>query len=86
MPDKKKKFSETKVGKFLKGAGSTITDVLGDALPDKGVLGVLKNLIENDDKLSTQDKEAALNMLKLELEDVQNARDNETSKGYICKL
>ena len=44
MSDKKpkKKFKETKVGKFLLGSGSKIVDVVGDMLPDSGVLGIVK--------------------------------------------
>ena len=40
----KKKFSETKVGRFLIKAGSTI----GEALPKSGYLGVLRGLIADD--------------------------------------
>ncbi len=81
MPDKKKKrFSETGLGKFLKGAGSTIIDTVGDVLPDKGVLGIVKGLIDKDDTLTAKDKETALKMLDLEFRDVQNARDNETAR------
>ena len=45
MSKPKKKFKETKVGKFLLGTGSNIIDNIGDALPDQGVLGIVKNLI-----------------------------------------
>ncbi len=80
MPKTKKRFSETGLGKFLKGAGSTIIDTVGDVLPDKGVLGIVKGLIDKDDTLTTKDKETALKMLDLEFRDVQNARDNETAR------
>ena len=59
----KKKFSETKVGKFLIGAGSTI----GKTLPNTGFLGVLKNLISKDNKLSASDKETALKLLEIDI-------------------
>ena len=52
MSKNKKPFKETGLGKFLLGAGSTIIDVVGDALPDKGLLGVVKNLIDKDPDLN----------------------------------
>ncbi len=58
----KKKFKDTKVGKFLSGAGSSIIDSFGDVLPDKGVMGVVKNLIKKDPVLPAEDKEKAFNL------------------------
>ena len=46
----KKKFKETKVGQFLLGK-SGVLDSLADVLPDKGLLGVVKNLIDKDETL-----------------------------------
>ena len=45
MSKPKKKFKETKVGKFLLGK-SGIINVIGDILPDRGALGMVKNLID----------------------------------------
>ena len=59
----KKKFSETKVGKFLSQAAPNILGVAGDILPDAGVLGMVKNLIQKDDVLPPEDKEKALKLL-----------------------
>ncbi len=44
----KKKFKDTKVGQFLSGAGSSIIDSFGEVLPDKGIMGVVKNLIKKE--------------------------------------
>ena len=41
----KKKFGETKVGKFLSKVAPSILGVAGDILPDAGILGMVKNLI-----------------------------------------
>ena len=75
MSDKKpkKKFKETKVGKFLLGSGSKIVDVVGDMLPDSGVLGIVKNLIEKEDPkiLPPEDKEKALKLLELDQIELQ---------------
>jgi hypothetical protein len=68
---KDKKFLDTKVGKFLKEKGSKILDVAGELLPDKGGLGIVKNLIEKDDSMSKEDKDFALKMLDYEMVDAQ---------------
>ena len=47
MSKDRKKFKDTKVGKFLLGK-SGLLDSIGDVMPDKGLLGVVKNLIDQD--------------------------------------
>jgi len=51
----KKSFKETKVGKFIT---DKLPGFVGDILPDKGVLGIVKNLIDNDPELSAEDRAA----------------------------
>lgn len=82
MSDKpKKKFKDTKVGKFLSKVAPSVLGVAGDLLPDAGVLGVVKNLIEKDDSISPEDKAAALDqvrsMYELEVADRDSARNRE---------
>ena len=49
MADKiKKKFKDTKVGKFLIKVAPGILDIAGDLLPDAGVLGMVSNLIKSN--------------------------------------
>ena len=48
MSKPKKKFKDTKVGQFLTDKVPGILGVVGDVLPDAGVLGVVK-LIEKED-------------------------------------
>ena len=67
----KKKLKDTAVGKFLKGAGSNIIDSLGDVLPDKGVFGLVKNLIKKDPELPAEDKEKALALLNQDTVEMQ---------------
>ena len=67
----KKKLKDTKVGRFLKGAGSSIIDSLGDVLPDNGVFGVVKNLISKDETLPQEDKEKALALLNQDTIEMQ---------------
>ena len=61
----KKKFKDTKVGKFLIGKGGVFTS-LTDSIPDKGLLGLVKNLINKDESMPQQDKEMALKLLEMD--------------------
>jgi hypothetical protein len=77
----KKKFKDTKVGQFLKTKAPKILEVVGDVLPDSGVLGVVKNLINQSDEISPEDK-AMLNehlreMYEIEVRDRESARNRE---------
>ena len=67
----KKKFKDTKVGRFLASVGSTLGDGMGDILPDNGVLGVFKRLIAKDNTLTPQDKETALKLLEMDSQEIQ---------------
>jgi len=66
----KKKFKDTKVGQFLLGK-SGVLDSLADVLPDKGLLGVVKNLIDRDETLPPPDKEMALKLLQQDIVEAQ---------------
>ena len=71
MPKEKKKLKDTAVGRFLAGAGSNIIGSLGDVLPDKGVMGLVKNLIKKDPELPAEDKEKALALLNQDTIEMQ---------------
>jgi hypothetical protein len=66
----KKPFNETKVGKLL-----------NKVLPDKGVIGVLKDVLDLDESLTPEDKEKAAERLiqayEAEVEDRDSARKRE---------
>lgn len=71
----KKPFKETKVGKFL---FNKLPNLAGDILPDGGVLGVVKNLIDTDDSLPPEEREVLLKELyELEIADRDSARQRE---------
>ena len=70
MSKPKKKFKDTKVGKFLLGK-SGIVDVISNILPDRGALGMVKNLINKDPDLPPQDKEIALKLLEQDMTELQ---------------
>jgi len=63
MSNNKKTFKETKVGQFLLGK-SGIVNAIGDVMPNQGLLGIVKNLIQKDTELPQQDKETALKLLE----------------------
>ena len=82
----KKKFSETKVGKFLLDKGSNLFNVVGDVLPDNGVLGVVKNLIDKDNTMPQQDKDIALELIKqdqIEMQEVTKRWVADASAGWL---
>ena len=68
--EKKKPFKETKVGQ-----------ILSKVLPDKGITGVLKDIIDLDDSLSPEDRESAAETLlkayEAEVSDRDSARKRE---------
>ncbi len=70
MSKTKKKFKDTKVGKFLLGK-SGIINVISNILPDQGALGMVKNLIDKDKDLTPQDKETALKLLEQDMVEMQ---------------
>ena len=67
----KKKFNETKVGKFLAHAAPGILGTVGEVLPNNGVLGLVKNLIHKDPALPAEDKEKALMLLEQDMTEMQ---------------
>ena len=67
----KKKFNETKVGKFLSKAAPGILNIAGDVLPDAGIFGLVKNLIHKDPVLPAEDKEKALKLLEQDMIEMQ---------------
>lgn len=81
--DNKKKFKDTKVGKFLVQKGPSIVAAVGDVIPDAGVLGIVKKLIEKEDPvvLPPQDKETALKLLEQDVIEMQ-----EISKRWVSDM
>ena len=66
----KKKFKETKVGKFLIGEKGLFKE-FSEILPDNGFLGVFKRLLDKSDNITPQDKETALKLLEMDLVEMQ---------------
>ena len=78
----KKPFKETKVGKLL--------GKVGGLLPESGVLGVLKEVIDTDDSLTPEEREDAHNALleayKAEVLDRESARSREVEVSKSGKV
>ena len=76
MPNKK--FKDTKVGQFLL---KKLPGFAADILPEKGILGVVKNLIDNDPDITPEEKaqlhEELVELYKLEVADRDSARKRE---------
>tara|TARA_R110000772_G_scaffold6548_2_gene22933 strand:+ start:4033 stop:4467 length:435 start_codon:yes stop_codon:yes gene_type:complete len=75
----KKPFKDTAVGKFLL---EKVPGLVVGVLPDKGILGIVKNLIDSDSSLTQYDKDMLLKELyQLEVEDRDSARKREVEKA-----
>ena len=87
----KKKFKDTKVGKLLTDKVPSIVGLVGDALPNAGVLGVVKGLIqkEPDIILPPEDKEKALKLLEQDMIEMQEVtkrwQSDMQSDSYLSK-
>jgi len=82
----KKKFKDTKVGKFIL---SKLPDFVSKTLPDSGVLGVVKNLIDADENLTAEEKQQyhreIVEIYDLEVADRDSARRREVDVAKYGK-
>jgi hypothetical protein len=89
-----KPFKETKLYKFLSEKAPKVLNVIGDVLPDKGVLGIVKNLIDSDPDIPAEDKlefqkllqDHEKEMYALEIDDRKDARDLYKSDNQLQKI
>ena len=85
----KKKFKDTKVGKFLSTAAPNILGLASNLLPDAGALNIIKNLITKDPALPPEDKETALQLLEqdmIEMQEVSKRWDSDMkSDSWLSK-
>lgn len=56
MKQEENKLRDTKVGEWLSSKSPKILDIVGDLLPDQGVLGVVKRLVDTDPDITPQEK------------------------------
>tara|TARA_R110000803_G_scaffold38227_1_gene82562 strand:- start:1321 stop:1764 length:444 start_codon:yes stop_codon:yes gene_type:complete len=78
----KKKFKDTKVGQFIL---KKIPGFIGEVLPENGVLGIVKNIIDNEPSISSEQKkelnDELIEFYKLEVLDRDSARKREVEKA-----
>lgn len=83
MSNDKKPFKETGLGKILLSVIPGFIKGASKALPDSGVLGVIKNLIDTDPDMSDEEKAQAHDQLvelyRLEVQDRDSARKREAA-------
>lgn len=90
------KLKDTKLGQWLKEKAPQALEFVGDVLPDKGALGILKGVIskvvppELSPEMEAQWHEFEMEILKIEVEDKQNARTREVdfvkATGHIDRF
>jgi hypothetical protein len=79
-----KKIKETRLGIWLKEKAPDVLRVVGDVLPNNGVLGIVKNML-NDKQMTIEDMrefrrmevELIVELSKLEQKDKESARTRE---------
>lgn len=72
---KKKPFKDTKVGKFILGLGDS---KIARALPELAtgdVLGVFKELLRKDDELTPEQRNYALKLIEMDIEDMKGVSE-----------
>ena len=83
----KKKFNETRVGAFIL---NKVPDFAAKLLPDKGVLGVVKNLIDDDPSIPPEAKiqmhKELVELYNLEVADRDSARKREVEVAKTKKF
>lgn len=72
-----KKVRDTKLGAWLKEKAPVVFSVVADALPDAGLLGVVKNLVDKDESLTPENK---LEFQKLEQQERISLENNITDR------
>jgi len=58
MSSERTKIKDTNLGKWLKDKAPNVLDTVGDLLPDQGALGIVKNLLDNDDSVDPAEAKA----------------------------
>ena len=84
-----KSFKETKIGAFLATKAPKVLAAIGNVLPDQGTLGVVKNIISSDTKIKAVDKEEAMKLIELDLQELKEVssrwRSDMKSDSWLSK-
>ena len=57
---KKKQIKDTTLGSWLADKAPGILGIVGDLLPDKGALGIVKNLIDKDPEIDSEEAQRVI--------------------------
>jgi len=89
MEKSKKKFKDTRVGKFLTKAAPNILKGVSDVIPDAGILKLVGGLISKDDAITPKDKKEALKLLEIDIIEMQEVskrwESDMTSDSWLSK-
>ena len=72
-----KKFKDSKVGKWLTEKLPDVANTMGDVLPDRGMLGVLKRVVDGSPELTPAEK---LEFEKLAMQQEISAQEQVTKR------
>ena len=86
----RKKLRDTKVGQWLRTTAPKVLDVVGDALPDSGMLGVVKNLVDVDPDVTHEQRMELENLIvsermAMESELTKRWQSDNTSDSWLAK-
>ena len=59
MHEPRQRIKETRIGQWLKSKAPHILETVGDVLPDRGALGVLKRMVDKDDTIPQEARPGA---------------------------
>ena len=84
------KLRDTKVGQWLRKTAPKVLDVVGDALPDSGMLGVVKNLVDVDPDVTHEQRMELENLIvsermAMESELTKRWESDNTSDSWLAK-
>lgn len=59
----RRKLRDTRIGQWLSTSAPNVLEVVGDALPDSGVLGIVKNLVDLDNNVTHEQRMELKNLI-----------------------
>ena len=86
----RKKLRDTKVGQWLRTSAPKVLDAVGDALPDWGVLGIVKNLVDLDNDVTHEQRVELHNLIvseriAIESELTKRSASDNSSDSWLAK-
>ena len=61
-----KKIRSTAIGSWLQRKAPDVLDLVGDLLPDRGALGLLKRIVDKDDTIPQQARQELLDLIEVQ--------------------